>query len=925
MNRYASLLFVLFSFGAFAQKASYEIQIDSLFTKAYEHLYVNKDATYHYLKQIEDLAAENKDWATAIEALITSNRNAGTFYDLDKLSDNLNRLDSLFLEHRTYLDNLPEKSLFINSVLYDKGNYYFQLNDYRSSRQTFRQIIDSLETLPDSEIDEDLIDLLSVSYSFIAKMYTEEGKYDLAKQFYDKNIRYILQKKSNDLRSLNTNYGLLAELYGKKGQFETSNTYFKKALGFYLKDQSSINGIIATAHNLSENYLTLSKTDSAQYYLKLAKGYLNNAHHFASFHHRVQAKLERTMNNYEFAVKELNAALQLEKNKWKNAKNESIALIYNEIGVLHAAFGQHSRAVSSYNLGLNQVEDFSEDGTIPLKLLKNKSISLNNLANKDNYKTTVETVNLGIKTLDTLKPTFRSQADQLFLIEDAFPLFESGLEASYQLHATSNDDTFIDLAFLYSEKSKSVLLLEALLGSKATQFANIPDYILERESELKSEITYLEKQIKNSEDDKAKQEDALFNLKEEYRQLVRKLETDYKNYYDLKYNTATLSLDETQKALAKNELLISYFYGNNAIYAISLDRNTKKMVRIPIDADFEVNIKKVYRMLSNPKSDTGALGNVTHEIYVRLLEPILKSDNQKKLIIIADGLLNYIPFEALNTEPEGITYLAENHSISYVSSATLLSELRQRQPKEHTILAFAPSFDGTASVSNPDRGKLLPLPNNKKEVEQILTYFNGRSFMDGEASLINFKSQLSSFGMVHLATHAIFDDVAPEFSYLAFSQNGNAMEDLLYVADLYNLKINADLVTLSACESGIGDLKRGEGFMSLARGFFYSGAASIANTLWKINDASTTILMNSFYKNLSKGDSKDVALQKAQVEFLNVNRQNGFSHPYYWAGFVISGNTSPLVTPINWKWMLIGTIILVVGGFFYFGFRKRNA
>lgn len=925
MNRYASFLLVLFSFAAFAQKESYEKRMDILFTNAYEHLYVNKDSAYHYFKQIEDLAVKNNDWATVFEALISSNRNAGAFYDLDKLSDNLNILDSLFFTHKAYLDSLPEKSLFINSLLYDKGNYYFQLNNFRSSRQTFGKIIESLETLPDSEMNEDLIDLLSVSYSFIAKMYAEEGKYELAQQYYEKNIRYILQKKPSDLSSLNTNYSLLAELYGKKGQYETSNTYFKRALEFYLKDQSGINGIIATAHNLSKNYLSLSKTDSAQHYLKLAKGYLNDTHHFASFHHRVQAKLEQKMNRFEMAVKELNLALQLEKNKWKNAKNESMAQIYNEIGVLQTSFGEHRSAVSNYNLGLNQIVDFGEDGTIALKLLKNKSLALITLTSIDNYKATVETVNLGIKTLDSLKPTFRSQADQLFLIEDAFPLFEAGLEAAYQLHITSNEDSFIDLAFQYSEKSKSVLLLEALLGAKATEFADIPADVLERESELKSEITHLEKQIKNSVGEKTEQQDALFNLKEEYRQLVRKLETDYKSYYDLKYNTATISIEGTQQALAKNELLISYFYGNNAIYVISLGSNTKDMVKIPIDADFEASIKKVYRMLADPKSDVTVLSKATHEIYVRLLEPILKSEDQKKLIIITDGLLNYIPFAALSTAPEGISYLTEKHAISYVNSATLLLELRQRQPKGHTVLAFAPSFDGIVSVSNADRGKLLPLPNNKKEVEQILTSFNGRSFIDKEASLLNFKSQLSSFGVVHLATHAIFDDAAPEYSYLAFSQNENATENLLYVADLYNLKIDADLVTLSACESGLGNLKRGEGFMSLARGFFYSGAASIASTLWKINDASTTALMHGFYKNLSKGDPKDVALQKAQVEFLNINRQNGFSHPYYWSGFVISGNTVPLSISNNWIWVLIGVIAVLVGIFLYLRTRKRNA
>ena len=922
MNRYASLLLILFSITAFAQKASYDTQMDDLFSKAYEHLYVNKDSAYHYFNEIEVLANKNQDWATVFEALISSNRNAGAFYDLDKLSGNLNRLDSLFLKHKPYLDTLPEKRLYVNSLLYDKGNYYFQLNNYRSSRQTFGQIIDSLEPLPNTEMDEELIDLLSVSYSFIAKMYTDEGKYELAQQYYDKNIRYILQKKPNDLASLNTNYSLLAELYGKKGQYENSNAYFKKALEFYLKDQTGINGIIATAHNLSENYLALSKTDSAQYYLKLAKAYLNETHHFASYHHRVQAKLEQKMNNYELALKELNFALHLEKEKWKNAKNESIAIIYNEIGMLQAAFGQYVNAVANYNLGLEQVEDFDSRGTSTLKLLKNKSVSLNKLGNNDNYKATMETVNLGIKTLDTLKPSFKSKADQLFLIEDAFPLFESGLEAAYQLYASTSDDSLIDLAFRYSEKSKSVLLLEALLEAKATQFANIPNDVLERESELKSEITYLEKQIKNSETDQSDLKDALFTLKEEYRQLVQKLEVDYKSYYDLKYNTTTVSLEVSQKSLSKHQLLISYFYGNKAIYAIALNRGKKEMFRIPIDADLEANIKKVYQMLSDPKSDVIALGNATYSIYELLLQPILNSGDQKKLIIIPDGLLNYLPFSALNTSPGGIRYLAENHAIGYVNSATLLSELEERQPKEHTILAFAPSFDGTVSVSNPDRGKLLPLPNNKKEVEQILTSFHGRAYIDGEASLRNFKSQLASFGMVHLATHAIFDDTAPEYSYLAFAQNGNAAEDLLYVADLYNLQLDADLVTLSACESGIGDLKRGEGFLSLARGFFYSGAASIASTLWKINDASTTTLMTSFYKNLSKGEAKDVALQNAQIEFLDNNRDNALSHPYYWSAFVISGNTLALSLPYNWIWFILVTLVVLVSGFLYFKTKK---
>ena len=448
--------------------------------------------------------------------------------------------------------------------------------------------------------------------------------------------------------------------------------------------------------------------------------------------------------------------------------------------------------------------------------------------------------------------------------------------------------------------------------------------MIEKERLLRFEITLMEKELENNINGVTEIKNEIFDLKEKQAGLIKMISTNYPDYYSLRYDNSTVDYNIFSDSLGNDDSMISYFYGNKAIYALLVNSNTKNIIRIPIDSELETSIIKVYRMLSDPKSDIAVLGQESYNIYKRLLAPILKSHNHKKLVIITDGLLNYIPFSALNTNPEGLTYLAENHSISYVNSATLLTELQERQPKEHTILAFAPSFDGTVNVTNINRGKLLPLPNNKKEVEQILTSFNGSSFKDAEATLQNFKSHLSSFGMVHLATHAIFDDTAPEYSYLAFSQNKSQDEDLLYVADLYNLKVDADLVTLSACESGLGDLKRGEGFMGLARGFFYSGAASIASTLWKINDASSATLMGSFYKNLSKGDAKDVALQEAQLNFLNTNRDNGLSHPYYWSGFVISGSTVPLATSYNWIWIIIGTIILLTVGFYYFIARKRR-
>ena len=582
------------------------------------------------------------------------------------------------------------------------------------------------------------------------------------------------------------------------------------------------------------------------------------------------------------------------------------------------------KAIQNYDKAIGQISNSTSaiNQTTLLKILKNKAEALNGLQSAKAYTLTIQSVNRGVEILNSLKPSFKNQSDKLLLIEDAFPLLESGLEAAYRLYHSSKDEKYIELAFQYSEQSKAVLLMEALLGAKATKFANIPPELLEHENQLKSKITIAEKKIYNTKNTTAGLDDELFGLREEHRQLVKKIESDSKAYYDLKYNSETISIIKTQQLLGNDELLVSYFYGNNSIFIISIDKHHQQVERVAIDANTEKNIKKIYEFLRDPGSNITVLNELSFKLYTNLLAPAIKANNKSKLIIIADGLLNYIPFAALNTQADGITYLAEKLSISYANSTTLLSQLRQRHPKEVNILAFAPSFNGMEQIDT-NQTRLLPLPNNKIEVEEILTSFSGRSYIDDAASLQNFKAQLGNFGIVHLATHAIFDDASPNDSYLAFAPQRN-VDNLLYVRDLYNLRMDADLITLSACESGVGELRRGEGFLSLARGFFYSGASSICSTLWKINDASTTQLMDAFYKNLAEGDKKDVALQKAQIQFLNTNRQNALAHPYHWSGFVLSGNTEAVVQFDSGVWMPIGGIILLVLGFVVLKRRKST-
>lgn len=903
-------LFLLFLsttnfFGQSTNDSIYSSNIYSLFIKANQFIYAQQDSAYHYYNEINKLARNKNDFETLIHSINASNKSAAHFYDLERMKANFKQLDSIVLKNETKLKEIENVLFYTNSINQDKGIYYYLLNDNEKSRNAFLTIINTTEALKEKELNVYHLDLLTSAYSFIAKMYFNDGKYDLAKEYYTKNIHILETKKANDLYKINRNYSLLAEVLKSQKQYTLSNSYFKKSLAFNLNNNGNSSSIITEANHLLENYLTTKKIDSSTYYLKIMQDNLSENHPRWHIFHEAKAKIAQAENNYTDAEKELQTALNLVKQKWKNQPHNTIAEAYNNLGVLHAKFNQPEKALENYNLALQQFSMNENPSTINqttvLKILKNKAEILNALANASE---SLETVHEAIQTLDLLKPSFKNNTDKLFLMEEAFPVFESGLQATYNLYQTTKQDSLIDKAFFYSEKSKSALLLEALLSTKATTFANIPKEIIEKEQVLKSQINHIEKQLNRSENEKL--EDELFQLKNEYRSLITNIETNYTRYYNLKYNSQVISIPEVQALLKPEDVLLSFFYGNNAIYTISITKTTKDMQFYKMEADLENEIIAIYAMLNNPKSDLETLNSKTYTLYEKLVAPSLANHNAENLIIVADGLLNYIPFSSLNTEATKTKYLVEDYAISYANSATLLKQLAEKEGINNKALAFAPSFNGSSST-------LLALPNNIEEATSVLHYFKGKTLTSNQATLENFNTESSQYGILHFATHAILNDETPEYSYLAFQPNATNT-NLLYVSDLYNLNLNTNLVTLSACESGIGNLKRGEGFMSLARGFYFSGASSISSTLWKINDASALNIMDAFYKNLSKQKTKDIALQSAQVAFLNTNKQNALVHPYYWSGFVISGNTAALASSSNLLWYLLGAVVFIILG-----------
>ena len=305
-----------------------------------------------------------------------------------------------------------------------------------------------------------------------------------------------------------------------------------------------------------------------------------------------------------------------------------------------------------------------------------------------------------------------------------------------------------------------------------------------------------------------------------------------------------------------------------------------------------------------------------YELFRELVSPGL-SPGYKNIVIIPDDILHLLPFETLIIHPEERDWLIKEYSIAYIPSFSSLRELAQRKHNGRKptkdILVFGDPFYGPTEEdsigSNPQDAfqdfytnaalKFSRLKYSSFEINKIISLFKPakrESFRRESASEDQLKAQdLADYKILHFATHGLIDDNKPARSSIILSLDEDPTEDgLLQMREVFNLKMNSDLVTLSACQTGLGRFIRGEGIEGLSRAFFYAGASSVLMSLWAVNDEATYQLMERFYYHLRSSETLSDALQDAKVELIE---SGVLSHPYYWAGFILTGRTDKAVFP----------------------------
>jgi len=769
---------------------------------------------------------------------------------------------------------------------------------------------------------------LALTYNNLGVVLYNKGDYSKSLSYYLKTLEI---KKMEKIKNSSSTFNNIANCYKKLGNYYKADSYYQKSI-----------------EEVKSNY-------GRDFYL-LGDYYLNYAV-FQSEFHKDKNVLPYLNKAYNIYLKNI------------GLKHSDTARCLFNFGDFYGSKKNYYKALNYYQKAMVSELDQFQDSSIYtnpsihkiepqlaiLQILKAKAEAFYHIYLKSNQLSdldfSLQTYDLCLDIIDKIRIAYQDEESKFALSKNENDTYTVAIELAVQLYELTKDIIYKEKAFRYAERSKSASLMSSLNDVNAKNFGGIPKDLQEQERRLKMDIAkfreFVYEERKKTSPDRSKiteWQDTLFNLNEEYNQMVLRFEKEYPDYYALKYDTKTIDIKTLQNRLEDNNVLLEYSISDSALFTFVVTKEKFEIQRQSIDSkDIDFNLKEVRTSLKTndfSKKSVDYYKRYTysaHQLYNYLIHPNDSLIQNKKLVIVPDGKMAYVPFGVLLKDKadtsrmnyRNLNYLIRNNTITYNNSATLGFTAKKSNSHflfKNKVLAFAPSYENISDsilyTKRSVREKLYPLPGAKEEVKNISKVISGDIYMDNLASERNFKEHASDYDVLHLAMHTIIDDKNPMYSKLVFTQVPDSTEDgLLNTNEIYNMKFNARMVVLSACNTGDGKLLKGEGVMSLARGFFYAGCPSVVMTLWTVEDKTGSNLMTNFYNYLSQGIDKDDALRQAKLEYLKTADPLK-SHPYFWSGYVTLGDIDPLYNNnLYWKLIYIAMGSLAILLFFFV--RKR--
>lgn len=903
-----------------------------------DQLYQKGIQLYNEGKELESL--DTLELSLTYQQKIYGNENYELFriYNvLGVISKNVNRIDKAIsyyqLTEKNYKLGDDVKSSVLASLYINIGNVYRSKLDYVNALKYFEQALNFL--LDQNPKNQNRLD---IAYYSIGEIHFLLEDYQIAKDIFDKT--YPTPDTLSNIYLSN----LMANVEERLDNIDESRYYYQNTIklvnDYFENDDIEIAiaylnyaSFLAEQHDFLEGTKMLDAAYEIILKLQPIKG-IELSDYYEYKGDLIKSKPVEGQNLLSFKThkkQNLNEAI--------NWYNKSLGALYKEDSQLELE-----------NLSIDNCLSFND----VIVLLKTMAETYNEMALLDKEEKTVfytESLDEALRyykvigdLIQRARMEISSDESKIQLAQLEYESFTNTIETAYLAYEANNDDKYLDLAFSNSEQIKSSAVFDKISNDLAQENSLIPDSLLELESKLNNTISIYNEKIfqENSYDDAdsallQEYNDKIFEATRQRDELNRFLESEYPDYYDLKYSKSMLTIDDARNRMDKKDAILEFVLSENdtvnELFTFLITKDKKYFLRQQISKGKEASLEYVYNFMSTKNylltqnEDSKAFCSAAYQSYLLLIAPFENDLINKNLTIVPDGKLNYIAFDGLiKTMPDTsgfidfskLDYLVRHLNVNYANSVNILLKYNSSNRNlKNKVLAFAPEYNNEKFELSNATYTLLPLPGVQDEVMAIAETVSTDIYQGAAATEECFRSASQNHEILHLAMHAYINDSLPAYSRLAFSPV-RGEEDLqkdgwLNTADIYNLNLhNVRLTVLSACNTGVGKMQKGEGLMSLARGFLYAGCPSIIMSLWEVEDNAGTQIMTSFYKYLKSGKTKDEALRLAKIDYLD-NANSRLAHPHYWMSFKTIGDPSPIYTSNDIYFF--GLLILLIVAF----------
>ncbi len=482
------------------------------------------------------------------------------------------------------------------------------------------------------------------------------------------------------------------------------------------------------------------------------------------------------------------------------------------------------------------------------------------------------------------------------------------------LHLKTGERFYAEKAFGYSEKSKMQLLTVKSKRRGMLMQAGVPDSLISKEERIVNEIMDIENRIHLDAEDllgAISDDKLLIRLNRLYAQrdeLAGLIKRDYHASSLSQFEMVPDGIARAQQMLDEEQVLLEFQLLNTEIITFVIRKHDFHIHFQFIDKEVPAMIRQLRSVIScdpllaSYDSTYYSFVEASSFLYDKLIRPVYEQIRGKRLIIVPHNDLTLFPFEILisgvpaqHARPgyKSLQYLIREFPVTYAFSANLLQDRQNKKKKVKGTGIFLPDY--STYRNNRIKDQLQELKGAAGEAALIRKISHGRLFDGTQANEASFKKKAGHFRILHIAAHSFLDDQNPLLSYLVMSAPDDTVDDSkLHAFEIMQLKINAQLVVLSGCNTGYGVLRKNEGLISLTRSFLYTGVRTVAYTLWPVADASGAKITGSLYKKLRQRYRLDDALRDSKLEFLE-NADPVTAHPFYWAGYVVAGKADRLV------------------------------